>query len=90
MNGSKWPSGRPPTYNALHSLARMMGRNGQVMDLPWGVMDGSKWPSGGPPMHNALCSLVRMMGENGQVVELPLDVIKQAVELPCTKSPLEV
>ena len=59
-------------HNALGSVARMMGENGQVVDLPWGTMDGSKWPSGGPPMHNALCSLTEMMSENGQVVDLPL------------------
>ena len=53
----------------------MMGKNGHVVDLPWGVMDGSKWTSGGPPMHNALFSLVRMMDENGQVMDLPLGAI---------------
>ena len=31
---SKCPSGRPPMPNALGNLAKMMGENGQVVDLP--------------------------------------------------------
>ena len=57
-------------HNVLNSLVRMMGENGQVMDLIWVAIDGSKWPSGRPPTHDNLCSLARMMGESYQVVDL--------------------
>ena len=57
-------------HNFLNSLVRMMGENGQVVDLIWDAMDGYKWPSGRPPMHKNLCNLAGMMGESDQVVDL--------------------